>query len=512
MKPVINKIGEKKLARRRGGSPLLWLLAVIALGGMLRFFAIGAKSLWVDEFYSLASAAGRYPDMRPLEFDRIMPRAPELASIQQARPIWHIWTSHREGTHPPLYLILLRLWEDCFGDSAVALRSFSALASLVALVLFWDVARLLFEAPWALWAAAIMAFAGPQIEFAQDGRPYALLLAFGVGAMDALVRIERRGPTILRLLALGLTMLAMALTHYFCFGALVAIGAYVLVRLRGGARVWTMVAIGGMAVLYLALWGPALWHQRHNTTFSFLIETAAHPKLVTLRRIDALPGRLLVHWDGSLRLFGAGFAFLALAGYLAWRRREALLPLVWLVLTAGFVAALDLGRNTRHLEWIRYVLLASPGLYLLIVAAAREISWTAGQAVAGVVAVGCLGAAFLYYADPNADWRGAAQFLQAQAAPGELVVFAGSEPWLAPAECIGFSYYAPDARRPVVVLSGPASPGLMEKIGEHKRVWLVSDAKVVGDISRFLPGGTPAETYFPFDTGNVFLVTFPSAR
>jgi len=60
------------------------------------------------------------------------------------------------------------------------------------------------------------------VQFAQEARPYALLLALGMGTMDALARIATRGDNPRRLIALGLCLLGMALTHYFSLGALLA--------------------------------------------------------------------------------------------------------------------------------------------------------------------------------------------------------------------------------------------------------------------------------------------------
>ena len=76
----------------------------------------------------------------------------------------------------------------------------------------YDVARLLYN-PWAgLFAAALMVVAFPQVYFSREARPYALLIAFGLGTLDALARIERSGANWRRLLALGGCALAMALT------------------------------------------------------------------------------------------------------------------------------------------------------------------------------------------------------------------------------------------------------------------------------------------------------------
>jgi uncharacterized membrane protein len=488
--------------------PALYLSLILLLAASLRFFALDSKSLWVDEMYSLASSTGHYPDMSPLLFDQIMPASPRLSSLAAARPWTTIWPNMREGTHPPLYIILLRFWRSAFGEGVFALRSLSAFASLLAVLLLYDIARLHFDAATALYAAALMAFSGTQLRFAQDARPYALLLLFGLAALDALVRIEHLGPSLPRLIALSLSMLAMALTHYFAFGALVALGLYALVRFRGQTLFKTLAAMGSMALVFLLLWGPALWHQRHNTTFSFLIESSNHPKLAALRRFDALPLRFLIDHDGSLLTFGLGIAVLAAAIYFTTRHRTLLLPVVWFIVTAGFVASLDFARNTRHLEWIRYPLLASPGLYLLIPGLVRLLPKPAFHLIAATLSIATLAATPLYYADANPDWEGAGQMLQSRAAPTDLLLFAGREDWLPPAEAIAFDYYAHNPRRPILVLLHPPSAGLLAQIKTHPRIWVVVDERP----DQILPGCRVADEYFPFINSALFQVSFPPDR
>jgi uncharacterized membrane protein len=123
-------------------------LAIVA-GTVLRFAGIGRLSIWFDEGYTAWLVSHS-----PGEILRLV----------------------RADTAPPLYYLLLRYWIDLFGTSAAALRSLSAVLSVLALIVAVDVARQLLPRPPALaaaaWALALSFFA---VWYAQEARAYSLM-------------------------------------------------------------------------------------------------------------------------------------------------------------------------------------------------------------------------------------------------------------------------------------------------------------------------------------------------
>jgi uncharacterized membrane protein len=465
----------------------LWILGLILLAAAgLRLYHLESQSLWLDELYSLASSAARYPDISPLREDQIIQPSPRFTSLSTARSWWSIWTGMRQGTHPPLYIAVLRPWREVFGQSDAAARWLSVVTALIAIGLIFDAGRTLYGIPAGLWSAALMAVAWPQLQYAREARPYALLLMLGLGALAALARIERSGANILRLIALAGCMLAMALTHYFCFGALLALGVYALLRLRGSDRWRTLLAMALAAMLFLLAWGPSLWAQRHTTQFPFLMEETPDHGLLTWRRIDELPHRFFIErFVEPLPMFGSAILLGLIA--VTWIRRDLLLPLLWLFLTAGAVAALDLLRSTSHLLWIRYTLLASPGLYLMAAALGARRRRFLPHLLPGALLLLLLCVLSLpeFYRSQKEDWRGLGAFVHQRALPDEPIVFAASQAWYATDLCIGFSHYEHSPQRAVVVLSGPASPAVLDYLRSRPRLWIISDDV---EPQRFLPG------------------------
>jgi len=474
---------------------------ILIVAASVRIYHLGYLSLWLDEIYSLATSSGHYPDIRPLEMNRIVQRAPNFTALAEARPWSTIWPAMREGTHPPLYPLILRPWRAMLGDSEGSVRGLSVLASLIAIVLLFDTGRLSLGTNAGLWAAAIMAVAWPQVEYAQEARPYALLLALGTGAMNALARIAVRGENLRRLIALGLCLLGMALTHYFSVGALLASGAFTMMALRGKTRQRTVLAHVAAAVLFLALWGPSLWHQRHIAEYRFLNENAQHPALETLWRFNDLPLRYFidVYWLRDLFYVpGIGAVVLILLVIALRKRRELLLPALWLVFTAAMIALIDLTRHTSHLAYIRYTLLAAPGLYLAVGAVGKRSGASMGHVLPAALLLICALLLPQYYDEPKESWRAVGQMFTAEARPAEPLIFAAPEEWNATALCLCLSRYFHGPSRPILVIDHPASAALARELPAG-RAWLLIAATpgqefTSADFESWIPGSRVIES------------------
>ena len=147
------------------------LLLILIVAGGVRVYHLGHLSLWLDEIFSVATSSGHYPDTRPLEMNKLVADPPNFTSMQDARPWSTICPAMREGVHPPLYLMVLRPWRAVVGDSDAAVRGLSVLASLIAILLLFDMGKLLLGTSAGLWAAGLMAVAWPQVQYAQEARP-----------------------------------------------------------------------------------------------------------------------------------------------------------------------------------------------------------------------------------------------------------------------------------------------------------------------------------------------------
>ncbi|MGA2441983.1 MAG: hypothetical protein ABSH08_13585, partial [Tepidisphaeraceae bacterium] len=373
-----------------------------------------------------------------------------------------------------------------FGNGAAAIRSLSAIFSLAGIVVFFDLCRLLHGPRIALFAAAISALAIAQIDFAQEARGYPMLLFFGLCCADQVVRIEFLGPSRRRLIALAIFLFATALTHYLSAGALIGLAIYAAVRLRGSARMRTMAAFAAGAILILMVWIPLFMEQKHTLpslapTFLREARVADHARL-TFYRIIGLPAEFLLGESRGEALTSkfvlAVFVFVvAVAVIRLVYHRVFLFWILWGIGTIGFVAAMDLARQTTLVGYLRYTILASPAVYAIIAA----FNWPPRRFIRDALAISSIGLLTIVgiqrCIDGTAakeDWQTLAHDLDASAGPDDLLVFYNDDPWISPGTWyMAFNYYCPQSRHPWLVLNRPADANLLHQLRTKKSVWLI---------------------------------------
>ena len=132
----------------------------------------------------------------------------------------------------PLYFILVRLWAQGIGDSPAAVRSLSALLSLLLFPSIYWLCLELFKSPCVGWVAlGIIAVSPLHLLYAQEARPYSLWSVTIVLSSAALLRAIRCQ----NLANWGLYALSLSLglyTHLLTALVAIAHGIYVLVLER----------------------------------------------------------------------------------------------------------------------------------------------------------------------------------------------------------------------------------------------------------------------------------------
>jgi Dolichyl-phosphate-mannose-protein mannosyltransferase len=407
------------------------LAAILTLAAALRAHGIGKWSLSPDELGSMSVAAGRGCIYMTLPRGVVLSPPPLVTRLDHAQPIWDVPENMSDDVHPPIYFILLRLWQDTFGGDDASSRALSAVAGVIGVGLLFDVGRLLAGVGVGLWASLLMAVAEPQILYSQDARPYMLALVFILAAADALLRMERFGGSRRRSIAFCSGLAFACLTHYFTIGAIAAMGIYALVQFDGNLRRRTLAAFVVAAGLFLLLWGYGLWLQRLNFSGSWMywfLNTDRNPVAATLERAAVLPLRYLAEPPANSPMTTSCSAVLYLLPWLlCYRQRRMILLGAWLLGCTALVTALDLFRNTDQLEWIKYTLCAAPAVYLILPMLAR--GW-ARHFIAASALVYCLLAlpsAYRNVDDFKGDFKGMAADLDRLARADEPVIFARAD-------------------------------------------------------------------------------------
>jgi uncharacterized membrane protein len=477
---------------------LLVLILLICVGGFFRFYEIGGPSLWLDEFWSLEVSTGRGSMHDALPADSIQTRQFDLTSLSGAPPWWKIWTTLTHVAWPPLYHITLRWWMDGLGNSATAIRSLSALFSLVAVLVFFDICRLLHGTQTALWGAALMTFSVAQLEFAQDARSYAMLMAFGLLACDAMVRIELRGADSTRLIALGSFVVIAQLTHYFAALAIGGLAVYAIIRLRGRNRSRALATIVAAELFCVGVWGREFLAQMRylsTTNLGHLQEKSGSPLVATLKYLIVLPGKFFCgddiysqHPHAAMVATVIGLVIVAPLPifYLATRRRDMLIWIVWLCAIVGVMTLVDVSRRTISLYYLRYSILASPAVFAMVAGFRKPVAMVALIVCAYLAVVRAV-----VGVSPRGDWRQYADTLDENVAPDQVVAFYYHDPYLPPGMWyLAMRYSHPESNRPWVLIRKPMDEALQSELRARGTFWLVSDDPA-GFVKKFVPGWNP---------------------
>jgi mannosyltransferase len=499
----------RKALRAATIAPMVGL--VVAVGLALRLYAIGAKSLWIDEAFSIWMAA---------------------------QPLGALWRATVQlDQHPPLYYTLLHFWT-ALGDGEAIVRGFSALWGALTLPVMYLIGARIGGRALGLLSALILAISPLHVWFAQQARMYTLLTFFASMAILAMLHLledqsqepprgyptENQEPAWRgRFSVLGsgwwlsfvvfttLTMLGHNTAVFFplVVGLFVA-GAFgippLAQRLRGarptidGAantrrqlRTWAL-GLGAALLLWLP-WLPSFLVQSWRVDGEFWIQPP------TLRSA-------LTHWRDMGSAFAPGgpwlvplilaFGGLALLGAWRLRGRPAVLALLLLLMLAPFAGELLVSLR-RPIFYTRTLIWTSIPFYVLLAAGLLQLRLRPLVAAATLLLIalnaGSLWGYYRYY-EPE-DWHGVAGYVASQARPGDLLLFNAG--WMQ----IPFDYYHRRIGAPLDehglpadlfergILEPKMTPAdvarLDELVAGRQRVWLIYSHNWYTDPQSIIP-------------------------
>lgn len=391
------------------GRSLAAALAAVTL--VLRLIHLDTRPLWLDEAWShWFSGLG-----------------------------WHTLLDSviRYDTHPPLYYSALKVWRGVAGDSQLALRSLSVLASAATLVLVLALARKIRvkESQWhaMIAALALASLSPPLIETARQARPYALLIlsfAAGLFAILSLARKWREGgeePS-WRLWAIyGIAIECTLWLH--TLGALHAFALFLALSFA----LWTFGITQKRLVPFVSthLLAGFLW----LPTAAILVEqqkTWAGATWLKFR-MELVPAELIRAIAGP-GLAGIALILLALAGvYVAARNRDQRTPALMLLIAAIVPGAMEI-LLSHAITPIFLGRTLTPGAVPVILLAIMPLAY-ARRSTVPIVATSLVGG-FMFAASwqmatqrPEERWKDVGATLTRHIGPGDEI-------WLLPNELL----------------------------------------------------------------------------
>jgi mannosyltransferase len=439
------------------------IAAITTIGGLLRAFHLGAQSLWLDELFSVFVARRDWAQV--------------------------ILGTAQGDTNPPLFNLLLHFFLQ-LGSDETAARLGSLIFAILAIPLFYVVARALFDVHVATLATLLLALNPFQLFYAQEARMYALLAFFTLAAMLFFLRAWRYGDA-RDWLAFTLVMTLAFYTHSLAFLNLIALDIFAVTQQDLLKKRWRPLAFSHIAILLLFVpWLGVLGQQVARVQSGFW---------------GTLPSPLVLFSTPYLFLFGAAlpltlvpvalfvelallaFALLAIVKNLLARAPSSLGIVFALCIFGAPIITLYLISFIRPIFVERTLIASSFGLYLLLAWAAttappRKLNLVLGLIVLVITFVALQN----YFFNPDTQkpqMREAARALATQFQPGDVVAHTSDSSALA------FMYYAPSL--PNYFLAGDPDytiettrgrsgeiAGLVPEtattiVANHRRVWLV---------------------------------------
>ncbi len=448
----MSKPSDKRAAAQRLTNN--WpLLLILLLAGLLRFYQIGASSLWSDEGNTWALLG---------------------------RSFGQIARDAAADIHPPGYYWLLKIWTLIFGASAIGMRSLSAVAGVALVGVIYQITVQFYEKGqrWPVTAllAGFLAALNPfQIYYSQEARMYILLALESAGLFWALLGLmhaqlsDSHTPTVpaprlfLPALLYVICGIAGLWTHYSFPIVLAAACLAYLWRIGQGERqqaarkLLCFVLLNVIIVLAFAPWLP--------TAFERIRHWPKGGEQVTL--LTGLQTTLQTLTFGPFHpLFAPEWLWLSgllpLLGLLAVRRQPNFIALAfWILAPIGLMLGLGLFSDA----FLKFLLIASPAWCIAVAAAPQivrpqrtyPVSHIPYPLLCALLIIGTLTlAAFTlpaYYTNPTArdNYAGVAHYLQATGDPTTDLVLLD-----APGQQEVWRYYDPGF--PVVALPQARPP------------------------------------------------------
>ena len=466
-------------------SYLRTLMFCLITGGFLRLFLLGRQNFWVDEMHTLG-ASGINP---PLTY-------PYVFEILQG----------------PLHALFLYSWHKSVGVGEVALRLPSAVASVLAILFFYRLARKLLDERGTMWATLIFTYSPFVIWYAQEVRNYSFFLLFVLLSFYYFLELLDGKRVWARY---GLFTFLCVMSNLAGFFVMIVHGILFLLASRGNLR--RLAGFIAVDIAVLAAFSPWILHMfkqmelnrlvseasygtdellRGHTTFSLLgipytlfAFSTGYSFGPTPREIAAgAPVEVLGRHAREIIAAAAVFGLVAVRGVIGLRWKHYVGLLVWFAVPfalAGYFAV----KNFKPFN-VRYCMLALPAYQMILGRGLAE--WKQGSvriALAVLLFFLCGFALGNHYFDTGYqkdDFRSAARYLHLWEQPEDAFLIVGN---FRPIDY----YYEGKLSYRVIWEYELRDPGrLREEIGDlarrHARLWVLSSREWVTDPRGIFPG------------------------
>jgi uncharacterized membrane protein len=227
---------------------VVFSMALIILGVVLRFWHLGSQSYWFDEAFTVEQA-----------------KAP-LSNLLLGK-------THDEGV-PALYSVILHGWISLFGESEVSTRSLSGIISCLSILIFYKLSRKITSKKWlALLISAIFSISWLHIWAAREARYYSLLLLCSTASISYYLDVVENEKKIIQFFIFSLAGLFSSYVYIFLLIA--EFVTYLLVVRKRVSR-FPIIVMGFLLLVF----GAQMYFHINFTKFNM-----SHISLISLKEM-----------------------------------------------------------------------------------------------------------------------------------------------------------------------------------------------------------------------------------
>ncbi|PAX49806.1 glycosyltransferase family 39 protein [Brunnivagina elsteri] len=252
-----------------------FIVVVLVLSVFFRFVNLDRKVFWHDETYTMLRLSGYTTNEVKSQVFNSRIISPEslfrYQNINSERDLSDTIRSlaMEDPQHPPLYYIIARVWVQVFGqtfaNSVIAVRSLSAVISLLVIPAMYWLCWELFKVPLGIcWIAIALVSSSPlQFAYAQEAREYilwAVSILVSSAALLRAIRLDSKREYIQSpVFNWGIYSLTLALSLYtFLLSGFVFIAhaVYVIItnKFRGNKTVKNFIVASLVSFLFFSPW------------------------------------------------------------------------------------------------------------------------------------------------------------------------------------------------------------------------------------------------------------------
>ncbi|BAZ28825.1 hypothetical protein NIES4074_12600 [Cylindrospermum sp. NIES-4074] len=242
------------------------IIVLLVVGTFFRFFNLGGKVYWHDEIYTSLRISGyTAAEVKQRIFNERIISQESFAKFQRPHLEKGLGDTINslaieDPQQPPLYYIITRFWVGIFGNSVTAIRSLSAVISLLAFPCVYWLCRELFNVPLSVpfLAIALMAVSPIHLALAQEAQAYIIWLVTILLCSASLLRamrLESEDKDATRIVAWGIYAVMLAISLYtFLLSVFVAVahGIYVItiarLRFTKTVRAYLLASLTGFLI------------------------------------------------------------------------------------------------------------------------------------------------------------------------------------------------------------------------------------------------------------------------